>query len=163
MGLLSEIVRPETQIVSITKSDNKEKIMSEQQNTDLVQQAYENFKSGNIQALLSLISDDVEWQLPEVDGIPFTGKRRGLEQVAQFFAMVGDGQDVLQFEPGLFIAQGDKVAVQGHYSWLVKSTGRNYESDFAHVFTIREGKIVAFQEYLDTAVASAAYQKAQSA
>ena len=137
--------------------------MSEQQNTNVVKEAYENFKSGNIEALLALISNDVEWQLPEVDGIPFTGKRKGLEQVAQFFAMVNDAQDVLQFEPGLSIAQGEKVAVQGHYSWRVKATGRSYESDFAHVFTVREGKITAFHEYLDTAVAAAAYQKAQTA
>ena len=137
--------------------------MSEQQNIDVVKQAYENFKSGNIEALLGLMSNDIEWQLPEVDGIPFTGKRSGLEQVGQFFAMVGDSQDVLRFEPGLYIAQGDKVAVQGQYAWRVKATGRNYESDFAHVFTVRDGKVTAFQEYLDTAVASAAYQKAQSA
>ena len=137
--------------------------MSEQQNTNLVQQAYENFKSGNIEALLSLISDDVEWQLPEVESIPFTGKRKGLESIGQFFAQVGDAQDVLQFEPGLYIAQGEKVAVQGHYAWRVKANGRSYESDFAHVFTLRNGKIVGFQEYFDTAVAAAAYQKAQSA
>jgi len=137
--------------------------MSEQQNTNLVQKAYENFKSGNIEALLSLISDDVEWQLPEVENIPFTGKRTGLESIGQFFAQVNEAQDVLQFEPGLYVAQGNKVAVQGHYSWRVKATGRSYESDFAHVFTLREGKIVGFQEYFDTAVAAAAYQKAQSA
>ena len=48
--------------------------MSEQENIAVVQQAYNNFKTGNIQALLALLSDDVEWELPEVENVPFTGE-----------------------------------------------------------------------------------------
>ncbi|MGH9883346.1 MAG: nuclear transport factor 2 family protein [Pyrinomonadaceae bacterium] len=51
--------------------------MSEYENTNLVQQVYENFKSGDIKALLNLLSDDIEWQLPEIENVPFAGKRRG--------------------------------------------------------------------------------------
>ena len=40
--------------------------MSEQENMNLAQQVYENFKSGDIKALLNLLSDNVEWQLPEI-------------------------------------------------------------------------------------------------
>ena len=55
--------------------------MSEQENTNLVQLVYENFKSGDIKALLTLLSDDIEWQLPEIENVPFAGKRRGHEQM----------------------------------------------------------------------------------
>ena len=51
--------------------------MSEQENTAVVQQAYNNFKTGNIQALLELLPDNVTWQLPEIEGVPFAGKRTG--------------------------------------------------------------------------------------
>jgi uncharacterized protein len=40
------------------------------------------------------------------------------------------------------------------------ATGRKAESDWVHVFTIRNGQVVKFQEYFDTAVAVAAHQKA---
>ena len=137
--------------------------MSEQENIAVAQQAYNNFKTGNIQGLLALLSDNIEWQLPEVENVPFTGKRTGRAAVGEFFALVGANQDVLSFEPREFIAQGEKVVSLGHYEWRVKDTGREFASDFAHVFTIRDGKIVALREYFDSAVVAAAYQKAMSA
>ncbi|HYE64783.1 MAG TPA: nuclear transport factor 2 family protein [Pyrinomonadaceae bacterium] len=137
--------------------------MSEQENTRLVQQAYDNFKSGNIEALLGLFSDDITWQLPEIEGAPFAGKRSGRDQVAQFFTTLADAQEVRQFEPQEFIAQGDKVVALGHYAWRVKASGREYEADWAHAFTVRGGKIVGFHEYTDSAAAAQAYQKAISA
>ena len=48
--------------------------MSEQ-NKAIVEQAYNNFKTGNIEALLSLMADDISWTLPEMEGVPFAGKR----------------------------------------------------------------------------------------
>ena len=134
--------------------------MSEPENTATVKQAYDNFKTGNIQALLDQMSDDVTWQLPEIEGVALAGKRTG---VGEFFATVARDQEVREFEPREFIAQGDKVVSLGNYRWRVKDTGREFKSDFVHIFTIRDGKIVRFREHLDTAAAAAAYQKAMSA
>jgi ketosteroid isomerase-like protein len=134
--------------------------MSEQENTKIIQQVYENFNRGDIQSVLNLLSDDVEWQLPEIENVTFAGKRHGREQVAQFFKLLDNAQEVQQFEPQEFITQGDKVVALGHYVWRIKSTGRNFEGDWAHVFTLRDGKIVKFHEHTDTAAAVAAYRKA---
>ena len=136
--------------------------MSEQ-NKSIVEQAYNNFKSGNIEALLDLMADDVSWTLPEMEGVPFAGKRTGRAAVGEFFAAVGGSQESLRFEPREMIAEGDKVVALGSYEWRVKANGREFSGDFAHVFTIRDGKIVAFNEYMDTAVCTAAHQKAMSA
>ena len=68
----------------------KERIRSEQENKQTVKQAYESFKSGDIHSLLSLLSDDVEWELPSIDNVPFSGKRRGREQVGEFFKALAD-------------------------------------------------------------------------
>ena len=65
--------------------------------------------------------------------------------------------------PREFIAQDDKVVSLGHYKWRIKETGREFESDFVHIFTIRDGQIVGFREHFDTAAAAAAYQKTMSA
>ena len=133
--------------------------MSEQ-NVAVVQQVYHNFKAGNIQALLDMLPDNVTWHLPEIEGVPFAGKRTGRDAVRDFFVGVEANQETLEFEPREFIAQGDKVVSLGHYRWRVKTTGREFSSDFAHVFTIGDGKIVSFQEYTDTASAARAYQSA---
>ncbi|HET6889819.1 MAG TPA: nuclear transport factor 2 family protein [Pyrinomonadaceae bacterium] len=85
-----------------------------------MQLVYENFKRGDIKALLNLLSDDIEWQLPEIENVPFAGKRRGHEQMGQFFASLVDTQEVQHFDPREFIAQGDKVVALGHYVGALK-------------------------------------------
>ena len=137
--------------------------MSEQENTAIAQQGYDNFKTGNIEALLNQLSDDITWQLPEMKGVPLGGTRTGRDGVADFFATVARDQEVIEFEPREFVAQGDKVVSLGHYKWRVKETGREFETDFVHVFTIRDGQIVGFREHFDSAVVAAAYQKAMNA
>ena len=133
--------------------------MSEQENTRLIQTAYDNFNSGNIEGLLAILSGDVDWNVPDIENVPFAGRHNGREQVGQFFARMGDEQEAVELEPKEYIAHGDKVVVLGHYSWRVKSTGRSFEGDWAHVFTVRDGEVVRFQEYTDTAAAAAAYRK----
>ena len=132
--------------------------MSEQENTKVVQQAYQFFKSADIQSLLGLMSDDVSWQLPKVENVPFSGKRQGREAVGQFFSTLAEVQDVVSFEPREFVAQNDKVVVLGTYTWRLKANGREYGGEWAHVFTIRDGQITGFHEYMDTASAAAAFR-----
>jgi ketosteroid isomerase-like protein len=131
--------------------------MSEQENVGLARRAYENFKSGDIQALLDSLTEDVDWRLPEMSNIGFAGARKGRERVGNFFAELAESQESVSFEPREFVAQGDKVVALGSYRWRVKRNGREYDGEWAHVFTIREGKIAAFHEYMDSAAAVAAH------
>jgi ketosteroid isomerase-like protein len=85
------------------------------------------------------------------------GTYHGLEEAGQFFSSLGDAQEPRQFEPKEFVAQGEKVVALGHYAWHVTSTGGEWESDFAHVFAVRDGKIARFQEYTDTAAIADAF------
>jgi ketosteroid isomerase-like protein len=119
--------------------------MGEQENTKLVRTAYEIFKSGNIPALLGMFSDNISWRLPDIETVPFAGRRQGREQMGQFFAALAETQEARRFEAREFIAQGDKVVALGHYTWHVKSTGRDYGGDWAHVITVHNGMIVEFQ------------------
>jgi ketosteroid isomerase-like protein len=136
--------------------------MSEQ-NKAIVEQAYNNFKTGNIEALLDLFADDISWTLPEMEGVPFAGKRTGRAAVGEFFSTLGALQDVVSFEPRELIAEGDKVVALGIYEWRVKANNREFGSDFAHVWTIRDGKLASLHEYMDTAACVSAHQKAMSA
>jgi ketosteroid isomerase-like protein len=132
--------------------------MSEQDNVEVVKRAYENFKSGDIGALMGQMSEDVDWRLPRMEGVPFSGERKGHGQVSEFFETLADSQDSVSFEPREFVAQGDKVVALGTYNWRVKSTGREYGGDWAHAFTVRDGRIAGFHEYMDSAQAEAAFR-----
>jgi len=146
-----------------TLPERRKFVAREQENTKLVQQIYEHFKKGDIKALLNLLSVNIEWQLPEIENVPFAGKHRGHEEMGQFFESLVDTQEFQHFDPREFIARGDKVLALGHYACRVKSTGREFGGDFAHVFTVDDGKVVRFHEYMDTAAAAAAHRKDYSA
>jgi ketosteroid isomerase-like protein len=138
----------------------KEKLlMSEQENTQLVQQEYRAFQNGDIPSVLGSLSSDVEWVVPHPKGVPLGGTYHGVEEVSQFFSSLGDIQEARQFEPREFVAQDDRVVALGHYAWHVNSTGREWESDFAHVFTVKDGKVTRFQEYTDSAAIVEAFRE----
>jgi uncharacterized protein len=132
--------------------------MDEQANVNVVKQCYDAFKKGDIASLKSYFAEDISWELPDVPGAPFTGRRHGSARVMEFFEQMSAAQDVNVFEPMEFIAQGPRVVVLGHYGFTVRATGKRYASDWAHIFTVRDGKITALREFLDSHVAEAAYR-----
>lgn len=132
--------------------------MDEQANVDLVRQCYDAFKQGDLDRLLGCMAEDIDWELPAIPGVPFSGKRHGRDQVTEFFRLEVEHQIPREFTPQDFIAQGERVVAVGHYAFSVKSTGEDYESDWTHIFTIRNGKIAAFREFLDTRSAALAFQ-----
>ena len=135
--------------------------MQEAQNTKSVQDAYAAFGRGDIQTLLGYLDDDILWKpvVGAASHVPTAGERRGKASVAEFFKIVGETVHFQQFEPREFVAQGDKVVALGH-DQAKTPAGRDFESDFVMIFTLRNGKVVAFQEFSDSAAINAAYEPA---
>ena len=135
--------------------------MSEQTNTDVVRQAYEAFGSGDIPAMLELLTDDVEFTMQGPPVLPYAGTHRGREGVAEFFSLLGENLEFERFEPREFVAQGDTVVVLGDDRSIVKSTGRAFEEEWAHVYTFRDGKVAKGLLIEDTAAQVVAFGAAQ--
>ena len=131
--------------------------MSEQTNVAVVQQAYEAFGRGDIPRVLDHLTDDVVWALQGPSTIPFAGVHRGREGIAEFFSLVEEALEYEQFEPREFVAQGDSVVVLGYERSLVKPTGRTFEQEWAHVYTLRDGRIATGRLFEDTAAEVAAF------
>ena len=133
--------------------------MRDQTNVAVVQQAYEAFGRGDIPAVLEFLTDDVEWTTQGPSVIPFAGTFRGREGVEEFFTLLDETLEFEQFEPRKFIGQDDTVVVLGYERDVVKQTGRGFEEQWAHVYTLRDGKIATGLFLEDTA----AYVEALSA
>ena len=131
----------------------------EAENTKVVQAAYTAFGRGDIPALLGYLADDIQWKpvIGTAKHVPFSGARTGKQAVAEFFKLVAETEDFEQFEPREFVAQGDTVVAIGHYRAVSKATGKRFDSDFAMVFTLRNGKVARFREFTDSAGINAAF------
>jgi ketosteroid isomerase-like protein len=136
----------------------KENIVSAEENKQLITQGYELFQRGDIDGLLATYADDIEWCSPEMDNVPFSGSYHGKDEVRQFFTDLSNAMVPLEFAPREMIAEGDKVMVLGHEAWSVRANNRRLEGDWAHVFTIRDGMVVAFQDYAHTAAVMTAFE-----
>jgi uncharacterized protein len=131
--------------------------MDEQANTMLVKQAYDAFAHGDIPRLMSLCDQNLDWEIVEVPGAQFTGKRHGHSEVMDFFRILSQEENMTEFTPREFIAQGDRVIVLGHSTATVKATNAQYETDWIQVFTVRNGMICSFYEMLDSCAAAQAF------
>jgi uncharacterized protein len=128
-------------------------------NLEIVKSGYEKFGNGDIEGLLALFTDDIDWSTPHVENVPYGGNRLGLEEVAEFFKVLAETEDIIYFEPTEFIEQGPRVVVLGRIKSTAKSTGRSYETDWVHLYSVHEGKITSFHEFFDTAAVAQAFQK----
>jgi uncharacterized protein len=132
--------------------------MHEAQNVEVVKEAYAAFGRGDVPGIVALLDPQVVWKgvYGAAAHVPTAGLRRGSSEVQQFFKLVAEHVKFTSFEPREFVASGDKVVALGHYA-ATTPIGRSFDSDFAMVFTLRNGKVVEFQEFTDSAQVNAAY------
>jgi ketosteroid isomerase-like protein len=121
-------------------------------NIAFVKDIYAAFGRGDIAAILAALTPDVRWEMVgRVADFPNFGIRTGVEGVGVFFRTVGETEEFDQFEPLSFHASADRVFVEGHAAGRLKASGKPVVTDWVHVFTLRDGRIAAFREFLDTA------------
>ena len=117
----------------------------------------------SFESLLALLDETITWSTPGPADLPIAGNRRGRAGVAEFFQTLVATVDILRFEPKQFVAQGDVVVVLGDDTSRVKATGASVEFEWVHVFTLRDGKVIAFKEYGDVSALVAEVRAAQTA
>jgi len=120
------------------------------QNIALVKTIYSQFTQGDIEGVLSHVTDDVSWETPGFPKIPYAGRFCGRNEVAKFFDGLGQTAVFDCFEPKEFIAEGDRVVVFGFYSGKGRATQKPFATKWTMVFTLQSGKVSGFHEYFDT-------------
>jgi uncharacterized protein len=136
---------------------------SDNPNIEIVTRAWGFLKAGELFSFLDLLDEHVSWQIPEMPAVPFAGSWQGREAVLKFFEIVGNSQESIEFEPEEFISDGYNVVVLGRFANRVKSTGLIARSAWAQVWTLKDGKVIALREFVDTRAVSLAYAEHQEA
>lgn len=120
-------------------------------NADPVRALYAAFAKGDMPAALATMADDIVWNeadnYPYADRNPYIGPQAVLMGV---FARIGADWDGFSAVSNEIIEGGDRIVSLGHYSGVNKATGKSMRAQFAHVFSVKNGKIVSFQQYADT-------------
>jgi ketosteroid isomerase-like protein len=112
----------------------------------VVEEAYSAFGRGDIPGVLGVLSEDVDWNVSEA--VPHGGHFEGREAVGGFFAGLGDRWEDFGIEIDDVVDGGDQVVGVGLARGNLKGTGEAAYG-FAHVFTVKDGQVVRFREYVD--------------
>jgi ketosteroid isomerase-like protein len=127
-----------------------------QQDVQTVRSAYDAFNRKDIAAVLALYDSKIEW-IEAGGGRAPAGTFRGPQSVANdVFATVPQNFDDFRAEPEQFIDAGEHVVVVGRFRGKALS-GATLDAPFVHVNRMRNGKVVAFQNYVDATRWSSAW------
>jgi hypothetical protein len=124
--------------------------VDDQANVRVVEGMFSSLQRGDIAGVLDRLSDDIEWRLAGPSELPYAGIHRGRDEVAKFFQSFGQAAEFEVFEPREYLAKGDKVVVLGHERQRIKASGQVVETDWAMVFTLRDGRITRFRNFMDS-------------
>lgn len=116
----------------------------------IVQGLYDAFRRGDIPGLVGAFAPAIEWREadggPYAAGNPYVGADAILQRVLGPIA--GEWQD-FSARPDDFVGSGETVVVIGTYGGRHAATGRALQARFAHIWRVRDGKVVNFEQITD--------------
>jgi uncharacterized protein len=115
---------------------------------------YQAISRWDVEELVSDLAHDIEWSLP--DTLPWGGTRHGHEGVRAFVSVSNDHVEGRWADPDDFLDAGDRLIVLGRMRGRAKASGRDYEVEFVHVWTMTDGMASRVRAFFDTAPIMAA-------
>ena len=116
---------------------------------DIIRSTYEGTSEDNGRNLLAVLAPDASWT--EAAGFPYAGTYIGAEAiVAGVFKRLATEWEGYQARVHTYLADGDRVAAFGVYSGTYRATGKAMTATFAHLYRLRDGKIVSMEQFVDS-------------
>jgi ketosteroid isomerase-like protein len=111
-------------------------------NTELIKRGYEAWNRGEVEGVLSFLDPQIEWR--GYTHIPESGTLEGRDEVKAWLERFLDAWEQLEIEVTELIDAGDQVVALVRFRGTGKGSGVPVEGGTdAHVWTIRDGRIVA--------------------
>jgi hypothetical protein len=117
---------------------------------ELVQSLYQAFGRGDLPGILELLADDAEWTFVGSRGLPYTGAVRGRQAIAGWFQSIPTVDQIQAFEPRQLLAGPDHVTAIGFEKTAALPGGKVFESEWVHVWRVKDGRVTSFWGMYDT-------------
>lgn len=116
----------------------------------VVRRQYLASARGDLEALRATLADDVEWT--ETAGFPLGGTYRTPEGVTSnvMERLAAEWDDWVAHDD-TYVVDGENVVVLARYTATNKATARPIAVRVAHHFVVRSGRIVRFEQFVDSA------------
>ncbi|MCB0645593.1 MAG: nuclear transport factor 2 family protein [Saprospiraceae bacterium] len=122
------------------------------ENKNVIDNLYKAFAIGDIPVVLGSMDEKIVWYEAEgnmyADRNPYIGPDAVLQGV--FGRIMEDHEYFNLTNIETHNMDNDKVLATLRYNGKVKKNGAEYDAQVAHLWSLKDGKIVAFQQYVDT-------------
>ena len=123
------------------------------ENIDIIRGLYAAFGQGDIEACYARMAPDIDWcSVGDPVHWPAFGERHGIEEVKGYFKVLADELEFKDFQVHDICACGHKVVAEGLSRVNFKRGGLPADAEWVHIFTVEDGKISRFREFMDTAM-----------
>ncbi len=126
--------------------------MTNENNVNIIKTLYAAFAVGDMPKVLAGLDEKVVWNEAEgnmyADGNPYIGPQAVLNGV---FARIGADYEYFNLvNITLHEMENNQVLAALRYQAKLKKNGATFDAQAAHLWTFKDGKVSAFQQYLDT-------------
>jgi uncharacterized protein len=119
---------------------------------ETITEAYAAFGRNDPSVLFGAMDPAISWN--EAEGNPLSDRNPyiGAQSIGDgVFGRLLAAIDNFSAAPTTIIDGGEHVVVVGRYRGTAKASGAVLDSQYCHVYRFRDGKVVSFQQYTDTA------------
>jgi len=127
-------------------------IVSSPGNSSIIQKIYDDFAKGDIPTVLSMLDANVVWNEAEgnsyADGNPYIGPDAVLKGV---FERVGEEHEYFNLaDIQLHEMSNNQILATLRYKAKLKKNSAIIDAQVAHLWALKNGKVISFQQYVDT-------------
>lgn len=117
---------------------------------EIIRDHYAASARGDLDGMLKCLADDVAWT--EMAGFPYAGTYIGPDEVRRnVFERIGAEWENYSADPEELIdAPGDVIVAVGSYSGTYKNTGKFMRVRVVHIWRLKNGAVVNFEQFTDT-------------
>ena len=130
-------------------------------NLNVIDGAYKAFSVGDIPAVLAVMDVNIVWNEaegnPYADGNPYIGPDTVLNGI---FVRIGEDYEYFNLtDIKLHEMSNNQVLATLRYKGKLKENGAILDAQAAHLWTLKDGEVIAFQQYVDTKQLADAFGK----
>ena len=121
-------------------------------NVITIRTVYENFAKGDIEAVGAVMDEQLVWNeaenFPYADRNPYNGFNAVVEGV--FTRIMNEWDNWTLKDMEFYEMTNNQELMTGRYHAKYKKNGASLNLQMAHLWTLKDGKIIAFQQFADT-------------
>ena len=114
-------------------------------------------QASDLETLLALQSKDCVWILPGSKKLPWAGRWKGLAGQRTYLKRIESAVDFGKQEFKEYIGEDARIVVTGQEIAKSKPKGKRWNVTFAWVFTVKRGKVTAWEAFENTEIIAACY------